>query len=57
MKGMNEVGNLFGAGKMFLPQVVKTARTMKDAVFILQPYIEKEKSEESWLPVRCCWLR
>lgn len=43
MKGMNEVGNLFGAGKMFLPQVVKTARTMKDAVSILQPYIEKEK--------------
>ena len=43
MKGMNEGGNLFGAGKMFLPQVVKTARTMKDAVSILQPYIEKEK--------------
>lgn len=43
MKGMNEVGDLFGAGKMFLPQVVKTARTMKDAVAILQPYIEKEK--------------
>lgn len=43
MKGMNKVGNLFGAGKMFLPQVVKTARTMKDAVSILQPYIEKEK--------------
>ena len=43
MDGMNEVGDLFGAGKMFLPQVVKTARTMKDAVAILQPYIEKEK--------------
>ena len=43
MRGMNEVGDLFGAGKMFLPQVVKTARTMKDAVAILQPYIEKEK--------------
>ena len=43
MEGMNEVGDLFGAGKMFLPQVVKTARTMKDAVAILQPYIEKEK--------------
>ena len=43
MQGMNEVGDLFGAGKMFLPQVVKTARTMKDAVAILQPYIEKEK--------------
>ena len=43
MRGMNEVGDLFGAGKMFLPQVVKTARTMKDAVAILQPYIEREK--------------
>ena len=43
MRGMNEVGDLFGAGKMFLPQVVKTARTMKDAVAILKPYIEKEK--------------
>ncbi len=35
MQGMNEVGDLFGAGKMFLPQVVKTARTMKDAVAIV----------------------
>lgn len=43
MNGMNEVGNLFGSGKMFLPQVVKAARTMKQAVAILQPYIEKEK--------------
>lgn len=43
MDGMNEVGTLFGAGKMFLPQVVKTARTMKQAVSILQPYIEEEK--------------
>ena len=42
MDGMNEVGELFGAGKMFLPQVVKTARTMKQAVAILQPYIEQE---------------
>ena len=40
MTGMNRVGELFGAGKMFLPQVVKTARTMKQAVAILQPYIE-----------------
>lgn len=40
MDGMNEVGELFGAGKMFLPQVVKTARTMKRAVAFLQPYIE-----------------
>ena len=43
MSGMNRVGNLFGAGKMFLPQVVKTARTMKKAVAILQPAIEAEK--------------
>ena len=45
MAGMNTVGTLFGEGKMFLPQVVKTARTMKQAVGILQPYIEAEKSE------------
>ncbi|MDY5814048.1 MAG: methionine synthase [Bacteroides sp.] len=43
MDGMNHVGELFGAGKMFLPQVVKTARTMKKAVAILQPIIEQEK--------------
>lgn len=43
MDAMNEVGVLFGAGKMFLPQVVKTARTMKAAVAILQPVIEKQK--------------
>lgn len=43
MDGMNEVGELFGEGKMFLPQVVKTARTMKAAVSILQPHIEAEK--------------
>ena len=45
MAGMNTVGKLFGEGKMFLPQVVKTARTMKQAVSILQPYIEAEKTE------------
>ena len=44
MKGMNEVGQLFGEGKMFLPQVIKTARTMKKAVAILQPYIEEQKT-------------
>ena len=44
MAGMNTVGTLFGEGKMFLPQVVKTARTMKQAVEILQPYIEAEKT-------------
>lgn len=43
MDAMNEVGVLFGAGKMFLPQVVKTARTMKAAVAILQPVIEAQK--------------
>jgi len=43
MSGMNIVGDLFGDGKMFLPQVVKTARTMKKAVAILQPEIEKQK--------------
>ena len=47
MAGMNKVGELFGAGKMFLPQVVKTARTMKRAVAILQPYIEQEKSDSA----------
>ena len=47
MDGMNKVGELFGAGKMFLPQVVKTARTMKQAVAILQPYIEAEKTKSS----------
>ena len=47
MRGMNKVGVLFGEGKMFLPQVVKTARTMKQAVAILQPYIEAEKEDGS----------
>ena len=45
MAGMNVVGKLFGEGKMFLPQVVKTARTMKQAVSILQPHIEAAKTE------------
>lgn len=43
MNGMGAVGELFGAGKLFLPQVVKSARTMKQAVSILQPLIEKQK--------------
>ncbi|MCQ2097915.1 MAG: homocysteine S-methyltransferase family protein [Fibrobacter sp.] len=46
MDGMNEVGRRFGAGEMFLPQVVKTARTMKKAVEILQPYIEAGKASD-----------
>ncbi len=44
MNGMNVVGDLFGAGKMFLPQVVKSARVMKKAVAYLQPYIEAQKA-------------
>lgn len=47
MNGMNEVGKLFGEGKMFLPQVVKTARTMKKAVSILQPHIEAQNAGSS----------
>ena len=45
MDGMNVVGDLFGAGKMFLPQVVKSARVMKKSVAVLTPYIEAEKEE------------
>jgi 5-methyltetrahydrofolate--homocysteine methyltransferase len=45
MDGMNVVGDLFGAGKMFLPQVVKSARVMKQAVAYLMPFMEKEKEE------------
>jgi 5-methyltetrahydrofolate--homocysteine methyltransferase len=45
MAGMNVVGDLFGSGKMFLPQVVKSARVMKQAVAHLMPYMEKEKAE------------
>ena len=45
MTGMNVVGDLFGSGKMFLPQVVKSARVMKQAVAYLMPFMEKEKEE------------
>jgi len=45
MAGMNVVGDLFGAGKMFLPQVVKSARVMKKSVAVLTPFIEAEKEE------------
>ncbi|MGK0385693.1 MAG: 5-methyltetrahydrofolate--homocysteine methyltransferase, partial [Patiriisocius sp.] len=45
MTGMNVVGDLFGSGKMFLPQVVKSARVMKKAVAYLEPFIEEEKKE------------
>ncbi len=47
MDGMSIVGDLFGAGKMFLPQVVKSARAMKRAVSYLEPYMEAEKTERS----------
>ena len=46
MAGMNVVGDLFGAGKMFLPQVVKSARVMKQAVAVLLPYMEAEKARQ-----------
>jgi 5-methyltetrahydrofolate--homocysteine methyltransferase len=49
MKSMNHIGGLFGSGKMFLPQVVKSARVMKKAVDILMPFIEAEKSDASEL--------
>ena len=44
-QGMSVVGDLFGAGKMFLPQVIKSARVMKKAVGYLVPFMEKEKEE------------
>lgn len=50
MDGMNEVGNLFGSGKMFLPQVVKSARVMKQAVAFLQPYVEKSLKSNATAP-------
>ena len=48
MNGMKKVGNLFGSGKMFLPQVVKSARVMKQAVANLQPWIEESKGEQKF---------
>ncbi len=45
MQGMNDVGDLFGSGKMFLPQVVKSARVMKRAVALLEPYLDEERGE------------
>ena len=47
MAGMNVVGDLFGSGKMFLPQVVKSARVMKKSVAYLTPFIEAEKEERN----------
>jgi 5-methyltetrahydrofolate--homocysteine methyltransferase len=57
MDGMNVVGDLFGAGKMFLPQVVKSARVMKKAVSVLIPYIEREKSGAAAPTARWSWRR
>ena len=57
MDGMNVVGDLFGAGKMFLPQVVKSARVMKKAVAHLIPYIEAERERaprRRSQRARCC---
>jgi len=45
MDGMNVVGNLFGSGKMFLPQVVQSARVMKKSVAYLEPFMDKEKED------------
>ena len=50
MDGMNVVGDLFGSGKMFLPQVVKSARVMKQSVAHLVPFIEEEKKRLGTVP-------
>ena len=52
MAGMNVVGDLFGPGKMFLPQVVKSARVMKQAVAYLTPFMEAEKAKAAATPSR-----
>ena len=52
MDGMKVVGDLFGAGKMFLPQVVKSARVMKKAVAYLEPFMEAEKQRAGGAPTR-----
>ena len=60
MDGMKIVGDLFGAGKMFLPQVVKSARAMKRAVAYLEPYMEAEKDGlrgSRRRRARSCWRR
>ena len=50
MDGMNQVGDLFGSGKMFLPQVVKSARVMKKAVTYLEPFLEEQKNKNQYKP-------
>ena len=57
MAGMNVVGDLFGQGKMFLPQVVKSARVMKKAVAYLLPFMEQDKESSAPAPARSCWRR
>ena len=61
MDGMSVVGDLFAEGKMFLPQVVKSARVMKKAVAHLLPYMEQEKAGGAAAHARrgvgCCWRR
>ncbi|MBX9449667.1 MAG: B12-binding domain-containing protein [Taibaiella sp.] len=60
MAGMSIVGDLFGSGKMFLPQVVKSARVMKKSVAILEPYIPGGKAKQPVCPFekkRSCWQR
>ena len=59
MDGMKHVGDLFGAGKMFLPQVVKSARAMKKAVAYLEPFMEAERAgrRHRGRRGRCCWRR
>ena len=56
MAGMNVVGDLFGEGKMFLPQVVKSARVMKQAVAYPEPYIEASK-QQGTSAGKSCWRR
>jgi 5-methyltetrahydrofolate--homocysteine methyltransferase len=57
MDGMKIVGDLFGSGKMFLPQVVKSARAMKQAVAYLEPFMQAEKEARAAGPVRPCRAR
>ena len=56
MDGMNVVGDLFGSGKMFLPQVVKSARVMKKAVAYLLPFMEAEKQKAQATSKRTSWI-
>ena len=57
MDGMNVVGDLFGSGKMFLPQVVKSARVMKQSVAYLLPFMENQKTKEDLSKEKYCLLR